>query len=142
MGERAECVPAVIVQGWPDLAFNDTPGQEGFFIPAEEDIFAPLLESFLKFGRRSSRRLLPRIVVVLTIEVRSGCRELRSPRHCADNPRKGRHCEELEATEQSQLAGAPSVELSMTVRPTRILSEQQPTQCRNQGLSAARCEVF
>jgi dihydrofolate synthase / folylpolyglutamate synthase len=52
MGEGAECVPAVIVRGWPDLVFNDTPGQDGFFIPVEEDIFAPLLEGFLKFGRR------------------------------------------------------------------------------------------
>jgi F420-0:gamma-glutamyl ligase len=56
MGEGAECVPAVIVRGWPDLAFNDSPGQDGFFIPAEEDIFAPLLENFLKFGRRSPMR--------------------------------------------------------------------------------------
>ena len=52
MGEGAECVPVVIVRGWPDLVFNNCPGQAGFFIPADEDIFAPLLEGFLKFGRR------------------------------------------------------------------------------------------
>jgi F420-0:gamma-glutamyl ligase len=52
MGEGAECVPAAIVRGWPDSVFNDTPGQDGFVIPGEEDIFAPLPEGFLKFGRR------------------------------------------------------------------------------------------
>jgi hypothetical protein len=34
--------------------FNDTPGQDGFFIPVEEDILAALLQGFLKFGRKSS----------------------------------------------------------------------------------------
>jgi hypothetical protein len=38
MGEGAECVPAAIVRGWPDSVFNDTPGQDGFVIPGEEDI--------------------------------------------------------------------------------------------------------
>lgn len=57
MGEGAECVPAVIVRGWPDLLFNDIPGQEGFFIPADEDIFAPLLEGFHRYGRRGSMQI-------------------------------------------------------------------------------------
>jgi len=52
MGEGAECAPAAVVRGWPGLVFNDTAGQEGFFIPADEDIFAPLLESFHVFARK------------------------------------------------------------------------------------------
>ena len=28
MGEGAECIPAVVIRGWPDLVFNDTAGQE------------------------------------------------------------------------------------------------------------------
>jgi len=54
MGEGAECVPAVVVRDWPDLTFNDTAGQDGFFIPAADDIFAPLLKAFSEFGRGSS----------------------------------------------------------------------------------------
>lgn len=54
MGEGAECVPAVVVRGWPRLVFNDTAGQDGFFIPPEEDIFAPLLEAFRSHGRRGT----------------------------------------------------------------------------------------
>jgi dihydrofolate synthase / folylpolyglutamate synthase len=50
MGEGAECVPAVIVRGWPDLSFNDDVGQTGFFIPPDEDIFALLLEAFHRHG--------------------------------------------------------------------------------------------
>ncbi|MFO1085316.1 MAG: coenzyme F420-0:L-glutamate ligase [Reyranellaceae bacterium] len=46
MGEGAECIPAVVIRGWPDLVFNDTAGQEGFVIPPEQDIFAPLLQCF------------------------------------------------------------------------------------------------
>ena len=52
MGEGAECVPAVVVRGWPNLVFSDTPRQDDFFIPPEEDIFAPLLEGFHKHGRK------------------------------------------------------------------------------------------
>jgi len=54
MGEGAECVPAVIVRHWPNLVFNDTAGQDGFFIPPEEDIFAPLLEAFHTHGRKGT----------------------------------------------------------------------------------------
>jgi dihydrofolate synthase / folylpolyglutamate synthase len=52
MGEGSECIPIVIVRDWPDLVFNDAPGQAGFFIPPDEDIFAPLLQGFQKHGRR------------------------------------------------------------------------------------------
>jgi F420-0:gamma-glutamyl ligase len=50
MGEGAECVPAVVVRGWPNLSFHDGAGQAGFLIPADEDIFAPLLEAFHRHG--------------------------------------------------------------------------------------------
>lgn len=46
MGEGSECIPAVVVRGWPGLVFNDTAGQEGFLIPPEHDLFAPLLRCF------------------------------------------------------------------------------------------------
>ena len=52
MGEGAECVPAVIMRRWPNLVFNDTAGQDDFFIPLEEDIFAPLLQAFRTHGRK------------------------------------------------------------------------------------------
>jgi hypothetical protein len=45
------CATAVIVRGWPDLTFNDSPGQDGFFIPPEEDIFSPLLAGFVTVRR-------------------------------------------------------------------------------------------
>lgn len=51
MGEGSECTPAVVIRDWPDIVFNDTAGQEGFLIPAEQDIFAPLLRCFS--GRES-----------------------------------------------------------------------------------------
>ena len=35
MGEGSECIPAVVIRGWPDLVFNDTAGQVGFLIPPE-----------------------------------------------------------------------------------------------------------
>jgi F420-0:gamma-glutamyl ligase len=54
MGEGAECIPVVIIRSWPDLPFNDTAGQAGFFTPREEDIFAPLLEAFGGLGRKES----------------------------------------------------------------------------------------
>lgn len=50
MGEGAECIPIVIVRHWPDLVFNDTAGQSGFFIPPDEDIFSPLMEGFRRHG--------------------------------------------------------------------------------------------
>ncbi|WP_428484507.1 coenzyme F420-0:L-glutamate ligase [Rhodopila sp.] len=56
MGEGAECVPAVVIRGWPDLVFNDAAGQPGFFIPPDEDIFTPLLEGFHTYGRKGSAR--------------------------------------------------------------------------------------
>lgn len=46
MGEGSECIPAVMIRNWPDLVFNDTAGQEGFLIPPEQDLFAPLLRCF------------------------------------------------------------------------------------------------
>jgi dihydrofolate synthase / folylpolyglutamate synthase len=55
MGEGSECIPAVIIRDWPNLVFNDSPGQEGFLIPPEEDIFAPLLESFARLGGKKGR---------------------------------------------------------------------------------------
>ncbi|HVZ09192.1 coenzyme F420-0:L-glutamate ligase [Rhodopila sp.] len=55
MGEGAECVPVVIVRDWPDLVFNDQAGQDGFFIPPDEDIFSPLMEGFRTHGRAPSR---------------------------------------------------------------------------------------
>jgi dihydrofolate synthase / folylpolyglutamate synthase len=55
MGEGSECIPVVIVRNWPDLVFSDAagdaPGQPGFFIPPDEDIFAPLLQGFQQHGR-------------------------------------------------------------------------------------------
>jgi coenzyme F420-0:L-glutamate ligase len=55
MGEGAECMPIVIVRAWPDLVFNDDAGQSGFFIPPDEDIFAPLMEQFHKLGHVPNR---------------------------------------------------------------------------------------
>jgi coenzyme F420-0:L-glutamate ligase len=52
MGEGAECIPAVIIRDWPDLTFNDRAGQEGFIVPPEQDIFAPLLRCFPGLDRR------------------------------------------------------------------------------------------
>jgi dihydrofolate synthase / folylpolyglutamate synthase len=46
MGEGAECIPAVVIRGWPGLVFNDAAGRADFFIPPEEDLFAPLLAAF------------------------------------------------------------------------------------------------
>jgi F420-0:gamma-glutamyl ligase len=43
MGEGAECIPAVIIRNWPGLTFSDTDHRDRFLIPADEDIFAPLL---------------------------------------------------------------------------------------------------
>ncbi|MFL5256978.1 MAG: coenzyme F420-0:L-glutamate ligase [Rhodopila sp.] len=54
MGEGAECIPMVVVRDWPDLAFNDTAGHPDFFIPADEDIFTPLLEGFGRYGRKGN----------------------------------------------------------------------------------------
>ena len=51
MGEGAECIPVVIVRNWPDLVFNDITGQQGFFIPPDEDIFSPLMEGFRRYGQ-------------------------------------------------------------------------------------------
>jgi dihydrofolate synthase / folylpolyglutamate synthase len=56
MGEGAECVPAVVARGWPDLVFNDEAGQADFFIPPDEDIFAPLLEAFRTQGRKGTSK--------------------------------------------------------------------------------------
>lgn len=52
MGEGAESVPVVIVRYWPNLIFNDTAGQDNFFILPEEDIFKPLLEAFRIHGHK------------------------------------------------------------------------------------------
>jgi coenzyme F420-0:L-glutamate ligase len=43
MGEGAECIPAVIIRGWPGLTFSDADHRKDFLIPPDEDIFAPLL---------------------------------------------------------------------------------------------------
>lgn len=43
MGEGAECIPAVVIRNWPGLTFSDTDHRQTFLIPADEDIFAPLL---------------------------------------------------------------------------------------------------
>jgi F420-0:gamma-glutamyl ligase len=43
MGEGAECIPAVVVRNWPGLTFSDADHRHSFLIPADEDIFAPLL---------------------------------------------------------------------------------------------------
>ena len=51
MGEGSECIPAAIIRNWPALVFNDTAGQEGFLIPPEQDLFAPLLRCFPGLGR-------------------------------------------------------------------------------------------
>ena len=56
MGEGAECIPAVIVRNWPGLTYNDTAGHPDFFIPPDEDVFAPLLEAFWKYGQKGSAR--------------------------------------------------------------------------------------
>ena len=56
MGEGAECMPIVVVRDWPDLVFNDDAGQSGFFIPPDEDIFAPLMEQFHKLGHVPDRK--------------------------------------------------------------------------------------
>jgi F420-0:gamma-glutamyl ligase len=50
VGEGAECIPAVVVGGCPSLVFNDSTGQDGFLIPAEDDLFAPLLACFSPRG--------------------------------------------------------------------------------------------
>lgn len=55
MGEGAECVPAVIIRGWPDLEFNDAAEHEDFFIEPREDIFAPLLEAFWQHDRKRTQ---------------------------------------------------------------------------------------
>jgi len=52
MGEGAECIPAVILRAWPDITFNDAIGHDRFFIPPDEDIFAPLLEAFGQHSRK------------------------------------------------------------------------------------------
>lgn len=39
-------IPAVVVHGWLNLVFNDSTGQDGFLIPSEDDLFAPLLGCF------------------------------------------------------------------------------------------------
>lgn len=54
MGKGVECVPAVIIRGWPDLVFNDEAGQAGFCSPPDEDIFAPLLEGFRRLQSQTS----------------------------------------------------------------------------------------
>ncbi len=54
MGEGAECIPAVILRAWPDITFNDAVGHDSFFIPPDEDIFAPLLEAFVQYGRKEA----------------------------------------------------------------------------------------
>jgi coenzyme F420-0:L-glutamate ligase len=51
MGEGSESIPAVVIRDWPDIVFNDIAGQEGFLIPPEQDIFAPLLQCFGRPGR-------------------------------------------------------------------------------------------
>jgi coenzyme F420-0:L-glutamate ligase len=43
MGEGAECIPAVVVRNWPGLISSDADHRNSFLIPADEDIFAPLL---------------------------------------------------------------------------------------------------
>ena len=52
MGEGAECVPAVIIRGWPGLEFNDVAEHGDFFIDPREDIFAPLLEAFWQHDQK------------------------------------------------------------------------------------------
>jgi F420-0:gamma-glutamyl ligase len=50
MGEGAECVPAVVVRNWPGLTYSDADHRQGFLIPADEDIFAPLLAPLINRG--------------------------------------------------------------------------------------------
>jgi dihydrofolate synthase / folylpolyglutamate synthase len=52
MGEGAECVPAVVIRNWPDLVYNDNPGNDDFFIPPDEDLFAPLMGEFCRRHNR------------------------------------------------------------------------------------------
>lgn len=51
MGEGGECIPAVVIRDWPDLVFGDVDSAEDFFIPPDEDIFAPLLQAFWEQGK-------------------------------------------------------------------------------------------
>jgi len=81
MGEGAECIPAVVVRGWPGRVFNDSTGQDGFLIPAEDALFAPLLACFSPKASSPprARRSCPccggRMIIIETFE--RGC----TPRH-------------------------------------------------------------
>ncbi|MFZ2586736.1 MAG: coenzyme F420-0:L-glutamate ligase [Alphaproteobacteria bacterium] len=48
MGEGNESTPIVIVRGWPRITFVNHPTHEGFFIPPEKDLYAPLWTTFTR----------------------------------------------------------------------------------------------
>jgi F420-0:gamma-glutamyl ligase len=48
MGEGAECTPAVLVRGWPNIKFTEQDTYQHFTILPEEDLFHPLLKAFTK----------------------------------------------------------------------------------------------